>query len=503
VPKNLTPSASTPGFRQPETKAPSPSSGARKRLINTALPVFWLLFAINTVNFFDRFLAVAVAPTLKSEFHLTDGNIGALSSAFILIYTLAALPLGLLADRASRARVVSIGVAIWSVASGLTGVATGLPLLFATRAGVGIGEASYYPAGTALLSAYYSLEKRARIVSRWSSGQLVGVALAFGVSAGLSALLGPTLGWRIAFLVSAVPGFILAALMWVVADGPRNPPSESSSYATAVNAELPPQHMQAFPRFHLHAGDGMRKAVVQYWEQLAPLIRSALHDLRLILREVSRIRTIWVVAALQALTFLIITPSVTFLPIYLRSKNGPFHLSEAVTDGVAGVVIIVGGLTGQVFGGNVADFLGKRVRGGRMLTATVGFGLAVPAFALMLLTQSLTLFVILGIMAVLLLNLPVGPVLACAQDVTPEALRATALALTLLVGHLFGDVWSPTAVGMVSTALGEHVATSLLIFGIPALLFATIAGFFGARIYALEVRPDTGGGSVKSMIAPH
>jgi len=247
VPKNLTPSASTPGFRPPETKAPSPSSGAKKRLINTALPVFWLLFAINTVNFFDRFLAVAVAPTLKSEFHLTDGNIGALSSAFILIYTLAALPLGLLADRASRARVVSIGVAIWSVASGLTGVATGLPLLFVTRAGVGIGEASYYPAGTALLSAYYSLEKRARIVSRWSSGQLVGVALAFGVSAGLSILLGPTLGWRIAFLVSAVPGFILAALMWFVADDPPNAPSESSTYATAVNAELSPQHMPPLP----------------------------------------------------------------------------------------------------------------------------------------------------------------------------------------------------------------------------------------------------------------
>jgi MFS family permease len=481
-------------------KAPSPPTGAKRRLINTALPVFWLLFAINTVNFFDRFLAVAVAPTLKSEFHLTDGNIGALSSAFILIYTLAALPLGLLADRASRARVVSVGVAIWSVASGLTGLATGLPLLFATRAAVGIGEASYYPAGTALLSAYYSLEKRARIVSRWSSGQLVGVALAFGVSAGLSLLLGPTLGWRIAFLISAVPGFILAALMWVVADDPPNVLAESSSYASKVNAELPPRHEHILPRFRVPAGGGLRDAIVQYWAQLTPRLRSALHDLRLILRQVARIRTIWVVAALQALTFLIITPAVTFLPIYLRSANGPFHLSAAVTDGVAGVVIIVGGLTGQLLGGNVADWLGKRVRGGRLLTATVGFGLAIPAFALMLLTQSLALFVILGVLAVLLLNLPVGPILACAQDVTPEALRASALALTLLVGHLCGDVWSPTAVGMVSTALGEHVATSLLIFGVPALLLATIVGFFGARVYAAEIRPDSG---EKTVIASH
>ncbi len=148
----MTNTSKRPENKQPMSEQPTLT---KKRLINTALPVFWLLFAINTVNYLDRFLAVAVAPTLKQEFHLTDGNIGALSSAFILIYAVASLPLGLLADRASRARVVAAGVSLWSIASGVTGLANGLPLLFATRAGVGIGEASYYPAGTALLSAYY------------------------------------------------------------------------------------------------------------------------------------------------------------------------------------------------------------------------------------------------------------------------------------------------------------------------------------------------------------
>jgi MFS transporter, Spinster family, sphingosine-1-phosphate transporter len=499
VPKDLTEPAPLPKARPTEVvKTSREVTGAKRRLINTARPVFWLLFAINTVNFLDRFLAVAVAPTLKTEFHLTDANIGALSSAFILIYTLAALPLGLLADRASRARVVSIGVGLWSVASGLTGVATGLPLLFVTRAGVGIGEASYYPAGTALLSAYYSLERRARILSRWGSGQLVGVALAFAVSAGLSALLGPTVGWRVAFLVSAIPGFLLAALMWFVAEGPRNALAETSSYAEEVNEELPPRHQSLLPRFQLKRADGLRAALAEYRAQLEPRLVAAAHDLRLILREVTQIRTIWIVAALQALTFLIITPSVTFLPIYLRSSNGPFHLGETLTDGLAGAVIIVGGLSGQLLGGNVADWLGRRVPGGRILTATVGFGLAVPAYAVMLLTHSLVLFVLFGIIAVLLLNLPVGPILACAQDVTPGALRATALALTLLVGHLFGDVWSPWAVGAVSTALGEHIATSLLIFGIPALLCAAVVGFFGVRVYLSEVRSDSDGDKVEA-----
>ena len=360
MPKDLTEPSPLPKARPTEVvKTSQELTGAKRRLINTARPVFWLLFAINTVNFLDRFLAVAVAPTLKTEFHLTDANIGALSSAFILIYTLAALPLGLLADRASRARVVSIGVSLWSVASGLTGVATGLPLLFVTRAGVGIGEASYYPAGTALLSAYYSLERRARILSRWSSGQLVGVALAFAVSAGLSALLGPTVGWRVAFLVSAIPGFLLAALMWFVADGPRNAPAETSSYAEEVNEELPPRHQNLLPRLHLKTAGGVRATLAEYRAQLEPRLVAAAHDLRLILREVAQIRTVWIVAALQALTFLIITPSVTFLPIYLRSSNGPFHLGETVTDGLAGAVIIVGGLSGQLLGGNVAGLAGQ------------------------------------------------------------------------------------------------------------------------------------------------
>ncbi len=471
TPASPVPPANQPAARQSEVVSSStqPSPREKPRLIRTALPVFWLLFAINTANYFDRFLAVAVAPTLKHEFHLTDGNIGALSSAFILIYTASALPLGLLADRASRARVVAVGVGIWSIASGATGLAMGLPLLFATRAGVGIGEASYYPAGTALLSSYYSLRQRARVASRWASGQLVGVALAFGVSAVLSALIGPAVGWRVAFLISAIPGFFLAVLMWFVADAPASDPAESSSYAPEVNEELKQEQGLALP----------------------PL-RLATDELRLILRDVARIRTIWVVAFLQALSFLVITPAVTFLPIYLRSSNGPFHLSETLTDVMAGIVIIAGGLTGQLSGGNVADWLGKRVHGGRMLTASVGFGLAVPSYALMLLTHSLPLFVLLGIIAVLAINLPIGPLLACAQDVTPKAIRATALAATLLVGHLFGDVWSPWAVGTLATALGEHVAVSLLIFGVPALTLATILGFVGVRMYASEILPDRG-----------
>src|SRR5689334_24526153 len=111
---------------------PAPRAG----LIRTARPVFWLLFGINCVNYLDRLVALAFGSTLKAEFHLTDSDIGFMSSAFLLIYTLAAIPMGLLADRMSRARVVAAGVALWSVASGTTAFVGNFFGLMLTRAGV-------------------------------------------------------------------------------------------------------------------------------------------------------------------------------------------------------------------------------------------------------------------------------------------------------------------------------------------------------------------------------
>src|SRR5262249_34074781 len=175
------------------------------RPIRSAAVVFWLLFSINTVNYLDRFVAVAVGPTLEAEVHLRDRDVGLLGSAFLLIYTVSAIPLGLLADRVARARVVAVGVGLWSLASGATAFIRGYAGLFLTRAGVGIGEASYYPAGTALLSAYFPQERRARTMSRWSAGQLVGIAAAFALSGLFLHLFGGQVGWRLVFLLTSPP----------------------------------------------------------------------------------------------------------------------------------------------------------------------------------------------------------------------------------------------------------------------------------------------------------
>ncbi|HST87053.1 MAG TPA: MFS transporter, partial [Ktedonobacterales bacterium] len=332
------------------TGRPAGSGRARHGAIHTPAVVFGLMFAINALNYLDRLLVVAVGPTLKADFHLRDRDIGLLASAFVLIYTLAALPLGLIADRVSRARVVAVGVAIWSLASIGTGLARGFAGLFTMRAGVGIGEASYYPAGTALLSAYFPLEQRARVMSRWQAGQLVGGALAFALSGVLLVALGPSLGWRVAFLITGPPGLLLAYLMWRVADNPPHAPDESSAYA-----RKPP------PLTDAAAGATARDQT-----------RAALGRIRAVLG----IRTVWLVIVLQAAINITATPAITFLPIYMRSSNGPFRLGMWQANAVIGVVVVAGGVSGAILGGYLADWLGRRVRGGRLLAAGVGFGLA-------------------------------------------------------------------------------------------------------------------------------
>jgi MFS family permease len=443
----------------------------RARLIRSAGAVFWLMFLINVVNYLDRFVAAAVGPTLKFEFNLRDDQIGMLSTAFLLVYTVAGLPLGVLADRASRARIVAIGVGIWSLFSGYTAFARGFGELFLSRVGVGIGESSYLPAGTALLSAYNPPEKRARVMSRWGSGQLVGIALAFAVSSLLFKFYDQFTAWRVAFLITAIPGFFLALAMWFVADSPRDIASPSDASAKNASGHLTLSYEGGWdsPQRVLR---GVRAIGLDLWRHI---------------RAVWSIPTLRVAVVLQALYFVVVTPAVIFLPIYIASKHGPFDLPTWQVTAVSGAMLVLGGLSGALVGGNIADWLGRRYEGSRVLIAALGTGVGLPCYVVTLLTHSLVIFIVLGTAAIFAFTIWVGPLTAAVQDATPPALRGTAIAVMLLLAHLGGDIWSPSVVGFLSTALHDRTGLALLIVGIPALALATIVAFRGAKIHAADV----------------
>ena len=454
----------TPDMSESAPARKAAGAVVRTKWMRNATVVFWLMFAINAVNYLDRLIVVAVGPALKADFNLLDSQIGILSSAFILVYAVAALPCGLLADRFSRTRVITFGVSLWSLMSAATAFVRSFPPLFFTRAMVGVGEASYYPAGSALLGAYYPLKKRARIMSGWQSGQLVGMVLAFAIVALLDSIIDPAREpWRLAFFITGVPGLILALFIWFVKDQPDVSVESGEELEAAEAGSVGDAHGAALS---LSGGFG---AMLQS------------------VGTVLRIRTIWVVVALQALMFIVVTPAITFLPIYVHSANGPFHLKSNTTALAAGAIIVVGGVSGILLGGVLADKMSARFRCGRVLAVSLGFALAIPFYALALLTSSLPVFILFGIIAVMALNLPVGPLVAALTDATPPLLRATAFAVALSLAHLLGDVWAPYLVGGISTGLHEHANLALLIVGLPCLAIAAIAAFFGARIYSGDV----------------
>src|SRR5262249_11665230 len=150
------------------------------------------MVGIALLNYMDRWVGSAVAPLIQAEFDLSDFSLGVLGSAFTLVYTLAVLPFGLWADRGARRVIIGTGVAVWSLATLLTGLTSNFAQLFVTRAVLGVGEASYFPASTSLLGDYFPRRLRARAMAIWSCGTAVGIALGFAGGG----LLAARFGWR-------------------------------------------------------------------------------------------------------------------------------------------------------------------------------------------------------------------------------------------------------------------------------------------------------------------
>jgi MFS family permease len=384
-----------------------------------AIYVLVLMFGINLLNYADRWLASAVAPLIQAEFTLTDFQIGLLGSAFTLVYAIGAIPFGLWADRGLRKTVIGTGVAIWSAASLLTGFTTSFAQLFITRAILGVGEASYYPASTSLLADFFPRELRARIMSIWSVGAAFGIAIGFA-GGGVFAM---RYGWRPAFFATALPGLLLAILAFRLREPPRGAAEAGG------------------PRLQ-HARDASIRTMLQL-----------LH-----------IKTLRVVILSQTAMFFVIGANAYWLPTLLTRRFG-MDVAEAGT--LAGGVIVVGGLVGTLVGGSVADWRRRRSPRADLEVAIVGFLSAAVLVGLALVVPA-TWFVPLFLLAVISLYLYTGPFTAIGQNVVVPSLRGSAVTLTLLIAHLFGDSYAPAAIGLLSDAIGS-LQLALLIVS-PALL---------------------------------
>jgi MFS family permease len=429
--------------------------------------VFILLFAISFLNYMDRYVFVGASDTIGKELHLSLAQIGYVTSSFIVIYALSTIPLGLWADRSKRRNVVATCVTVWSVATALTALTTNFFSLFISRAILGIGEAGYFPAGTALLSDYFARAKRSRIMSWWNVGQYVGILGGFGIG---GALAGLYLGsWRLGFLITGIPGLLLAFLIWRVQEPRRNQADEEEMQAD-ISPAVVVEHPQPIASPSSPSGS--------LWQQTLTLLR---------------IKTLVVLIVMQVFAFFVLGVNVTYLPIYLHQSN-TFGLSTGFAGLYSGVIVVLGGLAGNVLGGYMADLIGRWYAGARVLVCGIAFLTCVPVYILAITSRNFTIFTFLFFFSVLLLAIYNGPSTAATQDIVPSWLRASSIALSLLIAHLVGDAFSPTLVGVLATSFdpthgmhfqldtaGADLTQAFLFTCTPALLLAGLVSIFGSR----------------------
>ncbi|HXL37695.1 MAG TPA: MFS transporter, partial [Ktedonobacteraceae bacterium] len=315
------------------------------------------------------------------------------------------------------------------------------------RSVLGIGEAGYAPASLSLLGDFFPKEKRARILSYWSAGTLLGTAIGLA----LGGLVADFFGWQYAFFIVGIPGLISAFLAWRMIEPRRG------AFENAEESE--------------HDADS-----VQTHGSIGKDFQGSMNKLR-------HISTYWTLVAALVFSFFTIGGTSYWLPTYIV---GSFHLSVGLAGLITAAVLVGSGLIGTVAGGWLADFVQRRRPEGRLLVAACGFLVGAPLVLISLFIHSLPLFISVFILAAISLSFCTGPLNAVIQDVITPALRATAIGLALLLAHLLGDAAAPFVIGAIAN-------NTSLVFALTAtaptfLFLAGLACLIGLRTVARDMQ---------------
>ena len=214
-----------------------------------------VLMVAYTLSYVDRQILSMLVEPIKRDLQVSDTQIGLLQGfAFAVFYTLVGIPMGRLADRGDRRRLIAWGIFFWSLATALCGVAKTYGQLFLARIGVGVGEAALGPAAYSMIADSFPPERRGRALGLYSMGVYLGIGLAAiigGAVVGTLAarpplqlpLLGELAAWHATFLIVGVPGLLVA--LWAATL--REPPRRTAADA---RAEIPLAEALAFLRGH-------------------------------------------------------------------------------------------------------------------------------------------------------------------------------------------------------------------------------------------------------------
>ena len=397
-----------------------------------------ILFLVNVLNFYDRQVLGAVLEPLHREFGLSDTQLATLATAFTLLYAVAGLPLGRLADKWSRKRLLAIGVSVWATLTALGGLASSYGMLLVTRLGVGIGEATCAPAATSWIGDLVPAGRRARALAIFMMAVPVGGFLSFAVGGPVA----QAWGWRMALVLAAVPAVALVPALLALKEPrwgrfqPANARLRAGVFPTSGDPASDPSH----DREGVVSSQGATPPA----GSLSPWL-------------LARIPAFWWIAASGAVVNFMLYSFSLFLPAFLTRYHGLSVARSGVWSGVgSGVAGVLGALAAGYLGDRVVRDLGRR----RLLLAAAAAALAtIPAFAAI--TQpagSVLTAVLLLMLAYGLWQTYYGLVYAAIQDIVPAQLRGTAMATYYLAMYLCGASFGPLVTGRLSDHFARAAA---------------------------------------------
>jgi len=414
-----------------------------------------LLTALNFLNYIDRTVLFAVQPLIKKEFGLSDEQVGVLTSVFFAFYMVAAPLIGLLADGyvgkwiiaagtplsggylrkwimavgtlladgCSRKRIMAVGAFVWSLATLLSAVTHNFDELLLRHVIVGIGEATFVAISPAFLADLFPENIRGRVMGFFYLATPVGSALGYIVGG----YLGHYHGWRTPFMISGLPGLVLAFGVLAL----REPVRGASD----------------------HLADSVERGTV------LGLFRN---------------KAYWTISLGAAMMTFAIGGLQVWMPTFLtRIRHVPLDRANVVFGGMT----VIAGTVATLFGGWLGDRLLRRTPAAYQLISALGMTLSIPAIISAIYYPGRGMYpaIFLGEFFLLVNTAPLNAALV---NSVSARIRATALAVNIFTIHLLGDAFSPTLIGYISDKSNLQMGLTSMV---AAVALSAVMLFFGMR----------------------
>ncbi len=396
--------------------------------------VLILLTIVYALNFIDRQILVILQESIKADMDLSDTQLGLLTGfAFAIFYVSVGIPIARWADVGNRKNIIALAITVWSGMTAISGLTNNFFQLLLARIGVGVGEAGASPPAHSIISDYYPPEQRGTALSIYSMGVYFGILVGFL----LGGWVNHTFGWRTAFFVVGVPGFLIALIVKLTIREPIRGQSETNpstlEAATFAQTMTTLWKLQSFRFFAVAAG----------------------------------------------LTAFVSYGAGNFMPSFLIRTYGFDNLQVGTS---LALITGIGGAIGTFAGGFFADKLAKKDLRWYLWISAIPAGLSFPLFigALFIGNSQLTLMFL--FLATMFGAFYLGPTIAITHILLPPQMRAMGSAVLFLVLNLVGLGMGPLFVGMVSDALLPTLGDQSLQY---ALAITTLVTLFAVVCYLL------------------